>query len=29
MRKFSHKANQALDTLVKAESGWLASLFMR
>lgn len=28
IRKFTHRANQTLDTLIKAESNWLVSPFM-
>lgn len=28
IRKFSHKANQTLDTLIKADSHWLGSAFL-
>lgn len=28
IRKFSHKANQTLDTLIKADSNWFGSMFL-
>lgn len=28
IRKFSHKANQTLDSLIKAESNWFTSMFL-
>jgi hypothetical protein len=28
IRKFTHKANQTLDTLIKADSHWLGSAFL-
>ena len=29
IRMLSHKANQTLDTLIKADSNWFANIFLR